>query len=153
MDKVDEKTMRECLPNLFKLVENFLASREEAKRRALEKERLAKLPVNRLYRAYSLYSFIQLCNQVREGYAVTGINDAELQRARTASKAIEKAAIAEDPTIDPGKTFAEADKSARSELSRFKGRETSEGFRSMCKSALNELLSASPVSPYQTQRH
>ena len=125
---------------------------EQEHQRRAEIERAAKLPVNRLYRAYSLYSFIQLCNQVREGYLATSINDVELQRARTASKAIEKELIAKDPTIDPDKTFAEADQSARSVLSRFKGRETSEAFRRECKSALDELLSASPVSPYQTQR-
>jgi len=48
---------------------------------------------------------------------------------------IEKAAIAEDPNNYPDKTFAEADKLARSELSRFKGRETSEGFRAYALSA------------------
>jgi len=145
LDKLDEKTMRECLPNYSKLIDNFLPT----KWRALENMRR---PVNLLYRAYSLYSFIQLCNQVREGYLATSINDVELQRARTASKAIEKELIAKDPTIDPDKTFAEADQSARSVLSRFKGRETSEAFRRECKSALDELLSASPVSPYETHR-
>jgi hypothetical protein len=112
---------------------------EEKRREAEEK---AKLPVNRLYRAYVGYAHIQLCDQERKGYAVTYINDVELQRARAASKAIENAAVAEDPKIDRDKLFAEADKTARS---------LSSG-RDACQSSLTMLLAMSPVSPYQTQR-
>jgi hypothetical protein len=99
----------------------------------------------RLRGAYGAYSIVQLCNQDREGYAVTYINDVELQRARTASKAIEVAAIAEDPTINPDKAFAEADKYARSEFSRWRP----EPFREMCRAALEQLLAMSPVSRTQ----
>ena len=78
----------------------------------------------------------------RLGYAVTFINDVELQHARTAAKAIETEAIDDEPTMNPDNTFAEADKNAR-RLS--KNRDT-------CRAALNRLLDSSPVSLYQTQR-
>lgn len=78
------------------------------------------------------------------------INDAELERARIAAKAIERAMIAQDPTIDLGQTFAEADKFAQNPLSRL--RRYPDDFKATCRSAPNQLLAASPVSPYQTQR-
>jgi hypothetical protein len=99
--------------------------------------------------AYTQYSFVQLCHQVRKGYAIIDINDDELQRARAAAKAIETAAIAEDPTINPDKEFVEADKLARST---FSDGEDKERIGELCRSVLNELLSSSPVSPYQTHR-
>jgi hypothetical protein len=141
MDKLDEKTMRECLPNFSKLIDNFLPT----KWRALENMRR---PVNVLKGAYAAYSILQLCHQVREGYLATDINDVELQRARTATKAIEQELIAKDPTIDPDKLFAEADKYARN---KFSGLLTVHR-RTYCRSALDELLSSSPVSPYETHR-
>jgi hypothetical protein len=106
-------------------------------------------PRDRISTAYGQYSFIQLCHQVRQGYAVTNINDDELQRARMAAKAIEKAAIAKDPTINPDKEFAEADELARST---FSDGEDKERIGELCRSVLNALLSSSPVSPYQAHR-
>ena len=44
---------------------------------------------------------------------MTYINDAELHRARAASRAIEEDAIAEDPKIDRDRLFDEADTRAR----------------------------------------
>lgn len=35
------------------------------------------------------YSLVQYCNKARQGYLVTYINDEELERARTMTKAIE----------------------------------------------------------------
>jgi hypothetical protein len=64
--------------------------------------------------------------------------------ARTAAKAIEKAAIAQDPTINLDKTFGEAEK-------RFE-RKFCNTALGACRLALNRLLSMSPVSPYQTLR-
>jgi hypothetical protein len=99
--------------------------------------------------AYTQYSFIQLCHQVRQDYAIIDFNDDELQRARTTAKTIEKAAIAEDPTINPDKEFAEADELARST---FSDGEDKERIGELCRAVLNALLSSSPVSPYQTHR-
>jgi restriction endonuclease Mrr len=114
---------------------------EQQRQQRIENERQAKIPVNRLYWAYVSYSHVQLCHEARRGYAVTYVNDVELQRARTVAKAIEQRALAEDPKIDPDKTFAEADTFARgSDL-------PSGGFHpnsDACRAAL--------VSPYQTQR-
>jgi len=120
--------------------------RERQRRAGLEQE--AKFPFSRLRRAYGAYAIVQLCHQIREGYLATDINDVELQRAQAAAKAIEKAEIAKDPTIDPDKLFAEADNVARRKFSGvYEGHR-----RTYCRSALSELLSKSPVSPYRTQR-
>lgn len=64
---------------------------------------------DRLRTAYLWYSYVQLCNQARQGYLASDINDVELKRARTAANAIEKDAIANNPAINP-------DKSGSSEL-------------------------------------
>jgi len=59
--------------------------------------RESKRPVNQLFMAYKLYSHVQFCNEVRQGYMVVWINEVELERARQATKAIEKVALAENP--------------------------------------------------------
>ena len=140
LNKLDEKMIRECLPNYSKLIDNLMARRDEAKRRVVEAERQAKLAINRLKNAYHLYSMVQLCHQIREG----NIYEPDLQRGRTVSKAIEKASIAEDPTIDPDKVFAEADKWARERL-------TNAGPR-ICATALTDLLNLRPGAAFPTQR-
>jgi hypothetical protein len=122
--RAEEKRQRAESEKEFKRQQ---AEIEEARR---AQAKLAKLPANRLKRAYYNYSMVQLCHQVREGYLAANINDIELQRARTASKAIENAAIAEDATINPDKMFAEADKQAKDELSQWTAYgKTSDPFR------------------------
>lgn len=68
-----------------------------------------------------------------------------------AAKAIEEKLMAEDPTIDRDKAFADADRQARERfatlLPLFEDR-----MPGMCKDALGMLLASSPVSPYQTHR-
>ena len=111
-----------------------------------EKDRARHL----LLGTYSLYSQLQLCYQVREGYLAKYINDVELERARTVTKAIEKEALAIDPTLeqDLDRMFADADKSARSRFSNI----IKSHRREYCRSALTSLLRESPVSPFQTHR-
>ena len=41
------------------------------------------------------YIFVKFCNEVRQGYAVVHVNDVELDRARTAIKAIEAKLVVE----------------------------------------------------------
>jgi hypothetical protein len=94
-----------------------------------------------LWRAYYYWSFIQLCNLGRQDYLTTYINDVELERARTASKAIERDAIAKDPKTNIDETFAQADTKARADFG------TGLLQRNRCRHALNSLLSMSPVSP------
>jgi hypothetical protein len=105
---------------------------------------------NMLLGAYVAYSTLQMCHQAREGYLVTDINDVELERARTVTKAIEKEALAIDPTLeqDLDRMFADADKSARSRFSNI----IKPHRREYCRSALTSLLRESPVSPFQTHR-
>jgi hypothetical protein len=99
-----------------------------------------------LWRAYFYWSFIQLCNLGRQDYLATDINDAELERARRASRAIERDAIAKDPKTNLDETFAKADEMARANFG------TGLLQSNRCRHALNTLLSMSTVSPYQTQR-
>jgi hypothetical protein len=132
-----------AIKSLATIVAVLIAAPVAAQERRYAAEERAKLPADRLYWAYVSYSHVQLCNQERQGYAETYVNDFELQRARTAAKAIEKKLLADDSTINPDKTFAEADKFAR------------EGFtvnEYACRAALDRLIAMSPVSPYQTQR-
>jgi hypothetical protein len=108
-----------------------------------EKDRARHL----LLGTYSLYSQLQLCYQVREGYLAKYINDVELERARTAAKAWEKEAVARDPTLekDLDKMFAEADASARQKISKM----NEAHLRTHCRSILEGFLGE---SAYKTQR-
>lgn len=119
---------------------------EEAQQ-LIERERRATLPGYRIWAGDADYSFIQMCHEAP--YALAYINDVELQRARSASKAIENLAIAEDPTIDRDKQFALSDEYARSVFSRLS--HASDALRSTCREVLHGLLASSPVSPYNTQ--
>jgi hypothetical protein len=65
-----------------------IAEEGNARKRA-EAEREAAKPENQLERAYYFYGLVQYCNKVRQGYLVTYINDEEMERARTMTKAVE----------------------------------------------------------------
>ena len=106
--------------------------------------------MHELLGAYAAYSIVQLCHQAREGYAGVYINDVELERARSASKALEKAAIAKDPTLekDLDRMFVDADRYARKKFSEL----GATSLRYWCQSALDELLHATAAGPYHTRR-
>ena len=61
---------------------------EKAASDAREQARIANLPINRLFRGCQFYAHVKFCNEVREGYLVKYVNDAELVRAEKAIKSI-----------------------------------------------------------------
>jgi hypothetical protein len=107
MKTADVNTWVACFPGLADLLRETMqredaakaraaAAADEAKAAAVE----AKKPVNRLLLAYKRYIYVKYCNEIRQGYAVVYVNDAELDRSRTAVKAIETAALAEDDSLN-----------------------------------------------------
>src|SRR5262249_2524806 len=94
------------------------------------------------FMAYKLYSHVQFCNQVRQGYMVVWINEVELERARQAAKAIEKVELAENPALDTdalGRRAKEAAKGSR-------------GGDCSCGTVFSDLRAMSRVSPYKSEK-
>jgi hypothetical protein len=76
---------------------------QRAQQQASEQQEIARqaaMPINRLLLGYRLYHYVSVCNQAREGFLVTSVNDVELERGRKAVKAIEARALNDDPSID-----------------------------------------------------
>jgi hypothetical protein len=129
--KQGARAMTACFPEVQEAV---------AKQQDLIRE--SKRPVNQLLMAYKLYSHVQFCNEVRQGYMVVWINEVELERARQATKAIEKVALAENPDLDTDALWRKA-------------KEAAKGFRAWdwsCRAVFSELLAMSPVSPYKSEK-
>jgi hypothetical protein len=94
------------------------AMAEQAKRlaeqqaRFAEEARLAEIearkPINRLYRAYSLFARVDFCRQVREGFVVVWINGPEYERSYAAVKAVESKAMAEQPELNSDDVWQKA---------------------------------------------
>jgi hypothetical protein len=111
----------------------------EAQKRA---EIEARKPENRLIKAYQLYSNVQFCNQLRQGYMVVWVNDLELERARAATKAIEKSILVEQPGLNTNNLWQTA-------LANAKGWQA---YQRSCDQAYSNLLSMSPVNVYPLQK-
>jgi hypothetical protein len=75
-------------------------ARAEAIERNRREEAEARKPENRLIKAYQVYSNVAFCNELRQGYLVVWVNDVELERAKAATKAIEKSLLAEEPGLN-----------------------------------------------------
>jgi hypothetical protein len=73
-----------------------------------EQERIDRLPINRLLNAYRMFAYARLCNEVRQGYLVTYVNDIELERARNAIRAIAAQIKKEDSSINTDDTWHQA---------------------------------------------
>jgi hypothetical protein len=97
-----EKAMTVCFTEVKEAVAKQEAAIAESKK-----------PVNRLFVAYQLYSNVQFCHEVRQGYLSVWINDVELERARLVTKAIEKVALAETPDLDTDAMWRKALKVAK----------------------------------------
>jgi len=144
MEKAGRDTWRACFPDFMVLldevakrkaaVEDEVARRKAAEAKAREEAAAeAKKPVNRLRLAYKRYAYVKLCNEVRQGYLVVYINDIELDRARTAVKAVENHAVDEDKSLDTDALWKAANKELKGELV---GRDT-------CQATFNDLLQQS----------
>jgi hypothetical protein len=82
----------------------------------------------RLREAYDRYILIKVCHEVRQGYLITWINDAELARARNAVSRVETDARAKNPDLDVAVIWAESNAKAAATL-----------YRDFCQIRLREL--------------
>ena len=87
-------------------------------------------PDNKLLVSYKQYAYIKYCNEIRQGYLIVFINDIELDRARTAVKAIEIDVLNEKDDIDTDAIWERADSEIRGQFVN----------RDQCQSELNRLL-------------
>lgn len=92
---------------------------------------------DQLWRAYYYWSFVQLCYLGR----TSPVYDEKLARARAATKAIERSALAKDPKANLDDTFAHADGTARTRFA------TGLLQGDKCTQALNALLAMRPDHP------
>jgi hypothetical protein len=115
-----------------------------AKAKYQEAVAAAKLPQNRLFRAYKLYAEVQFCSQVRQGYALVWVNDVELERAHIAAKAVEKAAVAEQSDLNTTDLWQQAVRSMKAENWMANSWN--------CQQALEMLVHMSPVGVYTYQK-
>jgi hypothetical protein len=86
--------------------------------------------------------YIQFCNEVRQGYLVTYVNDIERERARVAVKAIEKAALAEQADLDTDAIWTLARKAMVGK----------HAYQEQCRVELEALLRNSPVPTYDIRK-
>jgi hypothetical protein len=97
----DHKPWSECFPDLAPL----MAESERAQRAAAAE---AAKPASQLRVAYQRYIYVKFCSEVRQGYSVVFVSDAELERARAAIKSIEASALAADSTINTDQVWEAA---------------------------------------------
>jgi membrane protein involved in colicin uptake len=116
------------------------AARRAAAVRAQAEE--AAKPENQILSAYTLYVKTKYCNEIRQGYLVQLVNDAELDRATTVVGAVVKKAKTADPSIDTDAIWANARNAAI-------GFSATEG---SCRGSLGQIMSISPVDPYNIQK-
>ncbi|HEY1475745.1 MAG TPA: hypothetical protein VGF53_16840 [Pseudolabrys sp.] len=111
---------------------------EQAAAEAQEQARVANLPINRLFRGYQFYVHVKFCNEVREGYLVQYVNDAEMIRAEKAIKSIVEQATKDDTAINTDEVWKKA-------LAAVQGKSAS---ISLCQYSLGQLLNLSPAAVY-----
>jgi hypothetical protein len=98
---------------------------------------------NRIFKGYQFYIAVDVCHQVREGYLVTYINDAEMRRAKEAVNSIVEQVTSEDQSIDTSTLWTQAiDATAEWAVT-----------RSLCQDIyLADLLNMSPVPAYKVRK-
>lgn len=84
------------------------ALEQAAAEAAQERARIAALPSNRLRTGYAAFAHVNWCHDVRDGYAYKYINDVELERAKTAVKAIVEQTTKEDTSINTDEIWQKA---------------------------------------------
>jgi hypothetical protein len=104
----DLKTWLDCFPGLEQLMHDAAQEKVDAEMEKARAGAEARKPINRLLLAYKRYAYVKYCNEVRQGYVVVYVNDIELERARTAVKAIEDDALREDATLDTNASWNRA---------------------------------------------
>jgi hypothetical protein len=145
-DWVCQKT-RETAGSRLEACEEHTAA-ERAKAEAA-KQAWNRTAVGRVYNGYQHYAVVKYCHDVRDGYAVQYINEAEMSRAETAVRAIVNKAKAEDPTINTDQQWQSALKAA----GRFMIPDTGgDALQSICQYQKYELFGMSPVAVYPIEK-
>jgi hypothetical protein len=127
-----------------------LPEAEKAAIRSAEKaKRDHDQAVNLLSNGYAFFAHIQWCHDVREGYLSQYINDAELERAQTAIKAIVDKAKGMDATINTDDVWQLGLDRARPFM---KMRDDGNGFSETCHWSLSQLFQLSPALVYSIQK-
>jgi hypothetical protein len=114
----------------------------EQKRKQEEKAAWDRTPIGRVANAYQRYIFIKYCHDVRDGYAEIYINDNELLRSETATKAIVNKAVGDDPSIN-------TDQQWQSALNHSGGRYVD---RNVCQMEMSNLIHTSPVAVFHADK-
>jgi len=111
---------------------------EQAAAEAKEQARIANLPINRLFRGYQFYVHVKFCNEVREGYLVQYVNDAEMIRAEKAIKSVVDQSTTDDTSIDTDNVWKQAIAAVQGKPANI----------NLCQHSLGQLLNLSPTAVY-----
>lgn len=117
----------------------FAERQKQQKEAAAAQTIIDAKPINRLLLGYHHYAFVKFCNDVRQGYAVQYVNDAELQRANTVIKALVAQTTAEDASINTDDLWKQALRSL----------EGQGAYDATCRNTLIALFNMSPTPVYQ----
>jgi hypothetical protein len=157
LQKLDYERRKNCFPQFTKWLDDhsaYVAAREaearrkaeeaarEAERRREAEAREAAKPQNRMFRAYNLYVRVKFCNEARQGYLIQYVNDAELDRATIAVKAIVRKAQEAEPGMDSNEIWEKARRAADGSIAS----------QSYCQMYLSQLVNMSPVDTYNIQK-
>lgn len=125
------------------------AAARKAEQEAVELAREAafrkQMVTTRLLNGYRFYAHVKWCHDVRDGYLVQYVNDAELARARTAIKALVEQTTTEEMSIKTDDVWQQALNSIAGHL---RQDNSVDGFIEACQHSLRELFKLSPVPVY-----
>jgi hypothetical protein len=119
------------------------AAQERRRIAAWEAVEAAK-PRNRLLSVYANYVIVKQCHDQRDGYIAVYINDTEIERAREAMGVIEKAILAEDPSLPATEMWAKVSSEVRVQF--YAGYNWS-AYTETCRGALATILGAVRPAP------
>lgn len=126
------------------------ARKQAAREAAQEQARLWAMPSTRLMAGYAAFAYVSWCHEVRDGYLYKYINDADLDRAKIAVKAIVEQTTKEEPAINTDEIWQDAmDVIARRITPRHANQN---GQVEVCQDALQQLLQMSPTQVYSVAK-
>ena len=126
-------------------------ARESARKQAAqERARIAALPSNRLMTGYAAFAYVSWCHEVRDGYLYKYINDADLDRAKIAVKAIVEQTTKEEPAINTDEVWQDAMNMIARRITPRHANQN--GQVEVCQDALQQLLQMSPTQVYSVAK-
>lgn len=126
------------------------ARKQAAQKAAQEQARLWAMPSTRLMTGYAAFAYVSWCQEVRDGYVYKYINDAELERAKIAVKAIVEQTTKEDPTINTDEVWRDAMNMIARRITPRHANQN--GQVEVCQDALQQLLQMSPTQVYSVAK-